>query len=437
MSAAIFAPGFKTDPYWWEAAPRPRAPEKPLPAEADVVIVGSGYTGTSAALTLARNGRSVLLLDAEDPGYGASSRNAGYVGRNLWHKFEPLARKFGKEAGKDLASQAVEAHNYTVNLIEKEQIRCHFNYCSRFIAAHTPSHYKKLSKDYEKLRASGVEMNIEMVPREQQRSEIGSDRYYGGMLLHGTGSVHPGLYHLGLLDRAMASGAEVHGRTKVTRIARDRDGRFSVTTSRGMVRARDVIVATCGYSGPELKWFQRRILPIRLFQIATEPLPKATLDRLIPRGRTILDSKINIYWIRRSPDDSRIILGGRTGKEESGLIGKARALHREMTEIFPELKDVKITHCWEGQTGFTFDELPHIGIYGGIHYAMGYCGVGMPMGTYLGHKVGLKVLRKPEGKTPFDEQPFTSRPYYWNKPWFLPFLIAYFNFVDWWDRVRS
>src|SRR5215831_15427733 len=99
MSANIFAPDFKTDPYWWEAAPRPKTPVRTLPAEADVVIVGSGYTGTSAALTLARSGRGVLLLDAEDPGYGASSRNAGYVGRNLWHKFEPLARKFGREAG--------------------------------------------------------------------------------------------------------------------------------------------------------------------------------------------------------------------------------------------------------------------------------------------------------------------------------------------------
>jgi glycine/D-amino acid oxidase-like deaminating enzyme len=437
MSTDIFAPGFKTDPYWWEAAPRPRQPLKSLAAEADIVIVGSGYTGTSAALTLARNGRGVLLLDAEDPGYGASSRNAGYVGRNLWHKFEPLARKFGNETGKELASQAIEAHNYTVNLIEKEQIRCHFNYCSRFIAAHTPSHYKKLSKDYERLRAAGIKMNVEMVPSDQQQSEIGSDRYYGGMLLHDTGSVHPGLYHLGLLDRAIASGAEVHGRTKVTRIVRDQDGRFSVTTTRGTVQARDVIVATCGYSGPEVKWFQRRILPIRLFQIATEPLPKATLDRLIPRGRTVLDSKINIYWIRRSPDDTCLIVGGRTGKEEGGLTGKARALHRVMTEVFPELKDVKITHCWEGQTGFTFDELPHIGVHDGVHYAMGYCGVGMPMGTYLGHKVGLKVLRKPEGKTPFDGRPFPSRPYYWNKPWFLPFLIAYYNFVDWRDRVRG
>src|SRR5258708_39833322 len=99
-------------------------------------------------------------------------------------------------------------------MIEKDQIRCRSTTCSRYSAPHPPSHYKKLSKDYEKLSASGIEMNIEMVPREQQRSEIGSDRYYGGMLLHGTGSVHPGLYHLGLLDRAMASGAEVHGRTK-------------------------------------------------------------------------------------------------------------------------------------------------------------------------------------------------------------------------------
>jgi glycine/D-amino acid oxidase-like deaminating enzyme len=120
-----------------------------------------------------------------------------------------------------------------------------------------------------------------------------------------------------------------------------------------------------------------------------------------------------------------------------GLTGRARALHGVMTEVFPELKHVKHTHCWEGQSGFTFDELPHIGVHDGVHYAMGYCGVGMPMGTYLGHKVGLKVLGKPEGKTPFDGRPFPSRPYYWAKPWFLPFVIGYFNVMDWWDRVRG
>lgn len=437
MSADIFAPGFKTDPYWWEAAPRPQTPAKPLPTEADVVIVGSGYTGTSAALTLVRNGRGALLLDAEDPGYGASSRNAGYVGRTLWHKFEPLSRKYGKEAGKDLASQAVEAHNYVVNLIEKEQIRCHFKYTSRFIAAHTPSHYKKLTKDYDKLRDAGIEMNVEMVPKERQREEIGSDRYHGGVLLHGAGAVHPGLYHLGLLERAVASGAEVHGRTKVTNIVRENDGRFTVTTARGTVRAKDVIVATCGYSGPEVKWFQHRILPIKLFQIATEPLPKETLDRLIPRGRTLMDSKINIYWFRRSPDDTRIIVGGRCGTEDGGPLDKAQVLHEAMTEVFPELKSVKLTHCWEGQTGFSFDELPHIGTHDGVHYAMGYCGVGMPMGTYLGNKVGLKVLGKPEGKTPFDGRPFPGRSYYWGRPWFVPFIMAYYNFMDWWDRFTS
>ncbi|MGE0094183.1 MAG: NAD(P)/FAD-dependent oxidoreductase [Alphaproteobacteria bacterium] len=436
MSADIFAPGFKTDPYWWEAAPRPQTPPKPLPAEADVVIVGSGYTGTSAALTLARAGRGVLLLDAEDPGYGASSRNAGYVGRTLWHKFEALGSKFGKDVSKDLAGQAVEAHNYAVNLIEKEQIRCYFNYCSRFIAAHTPSHYKKLAKDYAKLQEAGLEMNIEMVPREKQHSQIGSDRYHGGMLLHGTGTVHPGLYHLGLLERAVGSGAEVHGRTKVTNIVRGADNRFTVTTSRGTVNAKDVIVATCGYSGPEVKWFQRRILPIRLFQIATEPLPEATLDRLIPNNRALLDSKTNIYWFRRSPDGTRMIIGGKTGGA-ANLTEKAHALHGAMTEVFPELKNVKVTHCWEGQTGFSFDELPHIGTHDGVHYAMGYCGVGMPMGTYMGHKVGLKVLGKPEGKTPFDGRPFPSRPYYWGWPWFLPIVMAYYNLMDRWDRMRG
>lgn len=430
MADNIFAPGFKTDPYWWDAAPRPKLELAPLPAETDVAIVGSGYTGTSAALTLVRAGRKALILEAEDPGYGASSRNAGYVGRMLWHKFGPLERKLGPAAAAKLAEDAVESHRYLTTLIEQEQIACGYVNCSRFIGARTQGHFDHFAEDLAMLSRAGLNIQADMIPRSAQGKEIGSEKFYGGMLLHGTGSLHPGLYHLGLLDRARRSGAEIAAQARVTGIERSKDGKFTVHTGRGNVRANDVIVATNAYSDKGVGWYRRRLVPVKLFQVATEPLSPQLLNRLMPGGRTLIDSLTNITWIRLSPDNTRLIIGGRTGVEDGGPKGKANKLHADASEIFPELADVKLTHSWEGQCAFSFDKLPHIGVHDGVNYAMGYCGVGLPMGTWMGHRLGLKLLGKAEGATPFDGRRFPTRPFYNGEPWFLPAMMAYYDFKD-------
>jgi glycine/D-amino acid oxidase-like deaminating enzyme len=227
------------------------------------------------------------------------------------------------------------------------------------------------------------------------------------------------------------------GQTRVLDVSRERNGGFHVTTSRGPIKARDVVIATCGYSDAGVPWMQRRIVPVKLFQAATVPLPAALLNKLIPNGRTLLDSKNNIYWVRLSPDNTRLIVGGRSGMEDGGLEGKARKLHAILAEIFPELAHVTFTHCWEGQTGFSFDKLPHMGIHNGMHYAMGYCGVGLPMGTYLGTKLAWKLLGKSDGDTPFDGRTFPTRPLYNGDPWFLPLMIGYYNTRDRIDQWRG
>ncbi len=431
MADTIFAPGFKTDPYWWDAAPRPKIEATPLPAEADVVIVGSGYTGTSAALTLVRGGRKALILEAEDPGYGASSRNAGYVGRMLWHKFGPLERKIGLAQAQKLAQDAAESHRYLTTLIEQEQISCGYVNSSRYIGALTQRHFDHFAEDIETFKRAGLPIEAEVVPKSASRAQVGTDRFFGGLLLHGTGMLHPGLYHLGLLDRARRSGAEIASRTRVRAIARDTDGKFTVATERGSVRANDVLVATNAYSDGAVPWHRRRLVPVKLFQVATEPLSPQLINKLLPAGRPFLDSLTSITWIRPSPDNTRIIIGGRTGIEEGGLKGKAAKLHQAACSYFPELAQVKLTHCWEGQCAFTFDKLPHIGIKDGVHYAVGYCGVGLPMGTWMGHRAGLKLLgRAEEGATPFDGRPFPTRPFYSGDPWFLPAMMAYYNAKD-------
>ncbi len=431
MSEHLFAANFKTDPYWWDAAPRPGPGDAPLPAKVDVVVVGSGHTGLSAALTLARAGRQVAVLEAEVPGYGASTRNAGYVGRTLYAKFTKLEKTFGTRKATELVREGVTAHEYIVRLIEQEQLDCKFEYRGRFIAAETPAHYDAMAKELEAL-GKVAPMDSHMVPRAEQRSEIGSDYYHGGQVLMGTGALHPGLYQSALMDRVARAGAVVHGHTPVTAIRREAQG-FTVETPRGRVAARDVIVATNGYTGRPTPHLRRRVIPVAAYMIATEPLGEGGVARLLPTRRPMIDSKRNIFWARSSPDGGSLLFGARTGIDDGDLRQKAVLLHRHMVEVYPELAAVRMTHCWTGNMGFTFDLLPHAGVVDGVHFATGFCGVGLPMGTWLGHKSALRVLGDGAGRTPFDDLPFPTRPFYDGRPWFLGPLLRYYA---WRDRRR-
>lgn len=425
----LLAPGFTTDPYWWDAAPRePADGDAVPPARADVAIVGSGHTGLAAALTLARAGRSVVVFEADAPGYGASTRNAGYVGRTLYAKFGKLEKRYGTARAVALSREGIAANDFVSDLIEREQLACHYVRNGRFVAAETPRDYDIMAKDYANL-VRHVGLQVDMVPRADQRRELGSDRYHGGAVVHGTGTLHPGLWHRELLDRTRKAGVAVIGRTPVTGVRREGDG-FEVATPRGRISARNVIVATNGYTGTAAPAIRRRVVPVGAFMIATEPLGQDRAAAMLPALRPMIDSKINIYWARLSPDGERMLFGARTGIDDGPLTAKARKLRAHMAEVFPELATVKVTHCWTGNMGFTFDLLPHHGAIDGVHYAAGFCGVGIPMGSYLGHKTALKVLGARDAGTAFDDLPFPTRPLYNGNPWFLPPLLAYWNIRD-------
>lgn len=428
MDDSIFAPDVKFEPYWWEAAPRRALPEIALPESVDVAIVGSGFTGLSAALTLARAGRNVFVFEASEAGFGASSRNGGMVGAHLkWGVFD-LIDRYGKARALALLSEAHAAREYVAHLVESEQITCDFRRVGSFVGAHRPSHYESMARELEFLKKeTGFEG--EMVPRAEQRQEVGSDLYYGGRVAFMNAGLHPALYHQGLLERVLSVGAAVAARTPVTGIAREGQA-FLVTTPRGRVRARDVIVATNGYTGGATPELCRRLIPIGSYMIATEPLDAAVMRRVMPKGRMIADTKRILYYYRPSPDGARILFGGRAGTTETDVQVSGRRLYRFMTRVYPELAGVKVTHSWTGFVAFTFDKLPHTGVREGIHYAMGYCGSGVAMATYLGHKTALRVLGSPEAATPLEGLEFPTRPFYTGNPWFLPLVAFTYRWAD-------
>jgi glycine/D-amino acid oxidase-like deaminating enzyme len=415
-------------PYWWETAPPCRDPAPDIPHEIDVAIVGSGYTGMSAALTLSRAGRSVVVFEQGDIGCGASTRNGGAVGDTLRISFSKMLDKFGHGRAVAFYQGVREAREYLELLIEREGIECHYARVGRFIGAHKPADYEALARDLE-VRHRMIGFDAEMVPEKDVREVIGSDVYHGGRLVHTDGNLHPALFHRGLLIRAIEAGALVAPQTPVVRISRA-DARFRVEFGGGSLRARDVIVATNGYTGRASSWLSRRLIPIQSQIIGTAPLAGALVERLIPKRRQMGDTRRLHNYFRTSPDGTRILFGGRAGAgAASNPERSALHLHRQMVDVFPALAGARITHAWSGYIAYTFDSLPHMTAHDGMHYVAGCCGSGVAMAPYLGHKAALKVLQSPEAATPFD-QAYATFPGYGGKPWFLPAVYWYFGLRD-------
>ena len=415
-------------PFWHDQlGAMPALQERP-PAKVDVLIVGAGYTGLSAALTTARGGRSTLVVDAEDPGYGCSSRNGGQISTSVKPSLEKLTAKFGPERARGIRAEGANALRWIGAFVASEELDCDFRRVGRFHAAHTPRHYEELVRDAEKLRQQ-EDIESFAVPRAEQRSHLGTDSYFGGVVFTSHCSLHPGKFHRELLRLAIGAGAEVVGQCLVGAITNSGSS-FRVETSKGVVEARDVIVATNGYTKALTPWLQRRVIPIGSYIIATEQLPEATIDELFPGDRIASDTCKVVYYYRASPDRRRVLFGGRvSASETTALVGAAR-LKKDMCRIFPQLEGVGLSHAWSGMVAYSFDELAHTGVHDGIHYAMGYCGSGVSMAPYLGMRTGQKVLGQPEGVTAFDGLPFPTRPFYRGKPWFLPAAVAWYRWRD-------
>ena len=429
MDDHLLAGDFEEEPWWWYAAPRPaQSSVDNFPDKADVVVVGSGFTGLSAALTLARAGREVVVLDAHAPGFGASSRNAGFVGRTLKHSFSALLKAHGIDYAMQVYSELDAAFDLVFELVSRENIHCYLARCGRFMGALNTEHLD-LMKGELALRQKHLGHPFEMISESRQSEEIGSSRYVGGALMPDFGSIHPGLYHLGLLDSAQSANARIIGHTPVIAVRPDGIG-FTVDTPRGVLIAKDVIVATNGYTNRSAPWLRRRLIPFHGYMIATEVLSEDVITKILPNNRTFHDYNNNLVYIRQAPDQSRLLMGGYTGGPVGRLSQKSKQLKSRLDAIFPELESVKISRIWSGQCAGTFDLWPHVGVHEGVHYAMGYCFAGLPMGTYLGDKVARKVLGLPEAETVFANRAFRSHPMYTGNPWFLPLVMRWYDRQD-------
>jgi glycine/D-amino acid oxidase-like deaminating enzyme len=273
----LFARDAKLTPYWWDDVPRPALPRIDAPAAVDVAIVGSGYTGLHAAIQTARGGRSTVVFDAQDAGFGCSTRNGGQISTSVKPSFASLAKRHGPERAFDILKEGQRSLAWIGEFIGSEQLACDFRVAGRFHAAHNAAKFRELVRAVEHQR-KGLEVAAHIVPRAEQHAEIDTDLYFGGAVYEQHASVHPARYHAGLLELAQHAGAQIVPHCPVTAIVRD-GAQFKVATARGTTVARDVIVATNGYTGALTPWLQRRVIPIGSYIIATDCSPS-------PRSRS-------------------------------------------------------------------------------------------------------------------------------------------------------
>ncbi len=432
VTGPFFAEGAVDTPYWWDAAEPKAAPSTALPASSEVVIVGAGFTGLNAALTLAKAGKQVTVLDAEAPGWGASSRNGGMLGPG-WATFD-TAMAYGPEKARAIVEESFLALQHVKDVVEREAIACDLAVVGYFRGAMTPRLYEAMGRQLDRIRKV-MPCDAYLVPRAEQHGEIGTDLYHGGLAIPGYAGLHPARYVAGLAEAARRAGAQLFGGARVTAIAPDAGG-FTVSIGRQRIAAKQLLVATNGYTGSLLPFLQRRIIPIRSALIATAPLPPEVMDRLMPKRRMLAGSQRVVTYYRPSPDGTRVLFGGRVLKVNGENVARANAGHlrKQMLQVFPELERTPLTHYWHGQTGFTFDKLPHLGEREGIFYACGYNGTGIARASWFGHRIAERMLGSVEKPSAYADLPFRSRPLYYGKPWFLPLAVQFYEMLDRWEQ---
>jgi glycine/D-amino acid oxidase-like deaminating enzyme len=435
MSNTIFTSDFKARPFWWEAyEPRP-LPEVALPKSIRVVIIGAGYAGLNAALELNREGIGCIVLDANEPGFGGSSRNGGMVsgGVNVGKRY--MAKALSDAEAALYLNDAADAFSHIEDLINRENIDCGWTRAGYFLGAWCKSHYEGMAHKVELLNQTARSESY-LVPPERQREEIGSDYYRGGVVVGRAGHLHPALLFKGLLELCQQRDIPIASKTPAVKLTETATG-WRVDTPRGSIEAGDVIIATNGYTGDVTPDLKRRVVPVGSYIIATEELPADLAASISPKNRSFADTRRVLTYYRMSPDGKRLIFGGRAKFGHTDPVETAPILHRFMTDRFPQLKGVRVTHAWSGNVAFTLDALPHAGQIDGMHYLTGCNGSGVAMMTYLGTQTARRIAGRANRTHAFEEGDFPDHPLYTGNPWFLPVIGTWYQIRDRFDRMMA
>jgi len=422
--------------YWLDTVTAPPAQSpRDLPDSIDVVVVGGGFCGLSAACALAKRGVKVAVLEAETFGWGASSRNGGMVLPGMKLPVPTLIKRYGRETVRKMYAASLESIDCVEHIVREENIDCTFSRCGHLEVACKQAHFDGYEESAALIK-NEFNHELRIIPRNELRAEIGSDTYWGGMVDETSAGLNPAQYVAGLALAAQRAGACLFDHTHVTSVALEQDsgaGKFRVQTSRDAVTAREVILASGAYTGVATPALQKKIIPIGSYIIATEVLPSDLARELSPRNRMIYDSKHFLYYYRLTPDN-RMLFGGRAAffpETENTVRQSAEILRRGMIGVYPQLRDTKVEFVWGGTLDFTLDVMPHAGKIDGMYFAAGFAGHGVAAATWFGAKLAGLICGDPND-IPFDRIKFPAAPLGLRSgnTWALPLAGAWYRILD-------
>jgi glycine/D-amino acid oxidase-like deaminating enzyme len=423
----------KQTPYWLDtAAPFAGAVCAPVAGEVDVAVIGGGFTGLSAALALGQRGASVAVLEAELVVGAASGRNGGHVNNGTAVDVGGLATRWGLDQARALYHAYDDAVDTVERIQREQQIACDFRRGGKIKLAAKAAHYEKMARGFQMLHRE-IDPDTELVPPERIRDEVRSDQFHGGLVFRKSAQMHMGRFGTGLADAAVRHGARIFENAPVTALRRLQGAAHQITTPRGSLRAKQVLVATGASQKGPFFHFRRRVVPVGSFIIATEPLGQAQIDSIMPTRRNATTSMNIGHYFRISPDN-RLIWGGRARFALSGSksdLKSGRILEAGMRRTFPQLGRVGIDYCWGGTVDLTQDRLPRAGEHEGLFYAMGYSGHGVQMSVHMGQQMA-RVMSGDAEANPLRFLPWQAIPGHFGPPWFMPFVGLYYR---WKDRV--
>lgn len=400
-------------------------------AQCDVVVIGGGYTGMSAARQLARQGMEPLVLEASRVGWGASGRNGGVVSGKYRVGLRDIAEGWDIQTARRMADLGHEAVDLVGELVDAYGIasaRLLFN--GNLRCAHNEAALAALREERDWLASQMGDTSSRMLSREEVAAETGSRDFVGGLLQPHAGQIHPLNYARGLASGLAREGLRIHDQSPATGLRREGEG-VIVETPSGQVRARRAIVATNGYSDLTRASdpVQRTLIPFRSAMIATQPLDAGLRGQLLRDNRTYSETRRMMRWFRLVGD--RLLFGGRGAFGKHDSPSAFAALQRAMVGIFPQLAGTAITHQWSGLVAMTLDSVPHVGrLDDRVSYAVGYNGAGVAMSTLMGRYVaGIALGESPDIGLMWSPR-FKRVPFYSIREPAVRLVAGWYQFLD-------
>jgi glycine/D-amino acid oxidase-like deaminating enzyme len=367
------------------ARPAPETPPLDGDRSAAVAIVGGGFTGLSAALHLAEQGVDVAVLEAHEPGWGASGRNGGQVNPGLKHDPDQVEADFGADLGARMVALSGNAPNVVFELIQRHQISCEALQAGTLRTAFGQRALSGIRRTAEQwMRRSSA---VSFLDRDVISGLTGTERYVGAMLDRRGGQLNPLGYARGLAAAAMNAGAAVHGGTTVSRIGKS-GRRWRLETSTGTVSAEKIILATNGYTGDLWSGLRQSIVPVYSAIAASETVP----DDVMPTRSSLYEmGNVTVYY--RRDRDNRVLMGGRSVQRDVSRPEELRYLIDYAVRLWPALRGVRWTHGWSGQLAITRDHYPHIHEPDEtVLVCLGYNGRGLAMSTAMGPELARRAM---------------------------------------------